>query len=373
MADKKHAVFVFRDMGTGGAQKIQAFVANACLKYGLSVSVISLSTSAVTVDLDESIPIVTLDYDTNLGQVSTFAGSIMRKIGFLFRLRRAITKEKPDLVCVFLTDVIRIVVHSLVGLGIPILASERGDPYQLTKKKRGQYARALNRCDVVVFQLEKARKAYELSQKLITKTIPNPCIPRQGIDFGNADNGQEVEKVVISAGRLHPQKRFDVLIQAFELLAREHPEFRLIIYGEGSERRMLENLINQYRLTQSVFLPGEVPNPFTVGDSPMMFALTSDYEGIPNVLIEAMGYGIPCISTDCSPGGASFLLDGGRRGYIVPVGDWESFGKGLVFLADNEESRKSYAERGREIFDLFSPIEIEKEWVSIVQECLERT
>lgn len=367
---QKHLVFVFRDMGTGGAQKVQAFVANTCLNKGYKVSAISTTDMKVTVDLDESIPV----YVVNLYPVSDVSGPRLRRfferIVFLLNLRKRIRGLKPDLLVVFLPDVVRMTVLSTKGYGIPILASERSDPFQYDKKRAKKYAKAYNQCSEVVFQLENAKKGYDLKPSLRISVIPNPCIPRVGAQFNSEEDDVRTGKYILSAGRLCQQKRFDVLIRAFSVLHKECPEYKLVIFGEGDERVALEGLIDKEGLVGKVLLPGETADPFNAGIEAEMFALSSDYEGIPNVLIEAMGHGIPCISTDCSPGGAAFLLDHGRRGMLVPLGDWQALGEGMIKLLENEALRQQYSRTGFEIFELFRPQAIKDLWLGAVSRCL---
>lgn len=364
-------LFIFRTMDTGGAQKIQAFVANACFQAGFAVSAITLTKKPTTVDINPEIQTTVVDYDHVGKATHNPVLKIARKLLFLCNLRKRIKHMNPDLVCVFLTDTVRVVSIATRGLKIPILASERGDPFQFSHKKIRQYSRALNKCEEVVFQLEKAKEPFKLKESLRTSIIPNPCIPRLGMQFANEGTIRKADKYILSAGRLCKQKRFDVLINAFSLFQLSHPEYQLIIYGEGEERSALELLIERKGLRGRVLLPGDTLNPFDNKNHPTVFALSSDFEGIPNVLIEAMGYGIPCISTDCSPGGASFLLDEGNRGVIVPVADWRALSEGLVMLVENPKMREEYAAKGKEIFELFPPNKIEGMWLKAIERCLE--
>ena len=371
MMSSKHIVFLFRDLGTGGAQKIQAFVANACLEAGYRVSAISMTNTPATVNLDSRIPVQVL----NLYSVSDVKRPMVRRLldraFFFLRLRKKIKGLQPDLLVVFLTDVVRIAVLAARGLGLSVLASERADPLRYTDKERRKYTKAFNQCSEVVFQLENARDAFQLRPSVRTSIIPNPCLPRTGKRFENRETRGNTGKYILSAGRLCKQKRFDVLIRAFSLLYKECPDYKLVIFGEGDDRVSLEGLIDNEGLVGKVLLPGDTVDPFNAEIEAEVFALSSDYEGIPNVLIEAMGHGISCISTDCSPGGASFLLGEGRRGMIVPIGDWQALGEGLIQMAKHPEKRREFAEKGKEIFELFPPSRIEQLWLDAFERCFD--
>src|SRR5262249_54469789 len=128
--------------------------------------------------------------------------------------------------------------------------------------------------------------------------------------------------VVLGVGRLALQKDFSTLIKAFAHVRSRAPA-RLLILGDGEKRVELEVLVKELGLTADVCLLGYVDNPFAYMRRCAAFVLSSEYEGLPNSLIEAMACGAPVISTDC-PCGPAEILDGGRYGLLVPVGDVEA-------------------------------------------------
>lgn len=125
--------------------------------------------------------------------------------------------------------------------------------------------------------------------------------------------------VFVAVGRLTPQKGFDVLIEAFALLRNRCP-CRLIILGEGPLRGELEALVRRRELDAEIVLPGFVENPYCYMKRAAAFVLSSRWEGLPTVLIEAMACGCPVIATDC-PCGPREILEDGRHGGLVPVDD----------------------------------------------------
>jgi glycosyltransferase involved in cell wall biosynthesis len=125
--------------------------------------------------------------------------------------------------------------------------------------------------------------------------------------------------VILSVGRLIAQKDFQTLIRGFaSLLTRRNA--RLMILGEGRQRGELESLADKLGIASNVEMPGFVTNPYQYMARASIFALTSLYEGLPGVLIQALACGCPVISTDC-PGGSAEILDNGKYGHLIPIGD----------------------------------------------------
>ena len=131
--------------------------------------------------------------------------------------------------------------------------------------------------------------------------------------------GSGMPPVVLAVGRLTPQKDFATLIRAVAAVRAERP-CRLLVLGEGEQRASLEALVADLGMEEDVSMPGFVPNPYPYFRAAAMLALSSRFEGLPTVLLEAVCLGVPVVATDC-PSGPSEILDGGRHGRLVPVGD----------------------------------------------------
>jgi len=138
--------------------------------------------------------------------------------------------------------------------------------------------------------------------------------------------------VILAAGRLSPQKDFPTLLKAFARIRAVRPT-RLVILGEGKKRNQLQALAQQLGVTADVALPGFVENPFAWMARATVFALSSAWEGLPGVLIEALACGCPTVSTDC-PGGAAEILADGLYGPLVPVGDDQALADAILSTLD---------------------------------------
>lgn len=135
-------------------------------------------------------------------------------------------------------------------------------------------------------------------------------------------------KQLLSVGVLQSQKRFDWLLMAFSQVAAADPEARLLILGDGPERASLESLVSRLGLQDRVFLPGFVDNPAPYYAEADLFVLSSEYEGLSLVLVEALEQGTPVVSMDC-PSGPREVLEDGRYGALVPVGDVDALAKAM--------------------------------------------
>lgn len=154
--------------------------------------------------------------------------------------------------------------------------------------------------------------------------IPNPVVDDALAEAAAAPVGDRwfaggAPPVFLSAGRLTEQKDFPLLLRAFGML-RERRRARLVILGEGAERARLEALVGEMGLAADVALRGFVENPYALMSRAAAFVLSSRWEGLPTVLIEALACGCPVVSTDC-PSGPREILGGGEYGALVPVGD----------------------------------------------------
>lgn len=149
------------------------------------------------------------------------------------------------------------------------------------------------------------------------------------------------DPVFVGIGRLTKQKDFESLINAFAIV-NQSQKSRLVIFGEGELRTQLESQISRLSLNERISLPGFVSNPFSHLRSSAAFVLSSRWEGLPTVLIEALACGASVVSTDC-PSGPEEILEGGRWGQLVPVGDVPALASAMVKSLDNPRAEDGCA------------------------------
>jgi glycosyltransferase involved in cell wall biosynthesis len=176
------------------------------------------------------------------------------------------------------------------------------------------------------------RKALDGARTRIVQ-IPNAVTPLAG------DRSDLSNRVVVAAGRLTPQKGFDLLIRAFALVVEEHPDWKLRIFGDGRERHRLQRMIRQRGLQEHVFLMGRTDDMGRELANASMFALSSRFEGFGLVIVEAMSKGVPVVSFRCRRGPAEIITDG-VDGLLVRPRDVRGLADGLLRLMDDEEERR---------------------------------
>ena len=152
--------------------------------------------------------------------------------------------------------------------------------------------------------------------------------------------------VILGAGRLARVKDFPTLLRAFRQVSRNR-DVRLIILGEGSWQSRLEKMLYKLGLQDKVSLPGWVSNPYAFMSRASLFVLSSKYEGLPGVLIQAMACGCPCVSTNC-PAGPAEILDDGRFGPLVPVGDNSALATAMERVLDSPPDKNALLARAQE-------------------------
>jgi glycosyltransferase involved in cell wall biosynthesis len=161
--------------------------------------------------------------------------------------------------------------------------------------------------------------------------------------------------VLIAVGELSPAKGYDLLLQAIANVRAQGHLAQLVILGEGAERARLERLAADLGITDSVQLPGFVPNPYPEMLAADLYCLSSRWEGFPLCVLEAMALGIPTVATDTDSGGPRTLLDGGRLGALIPPGSVEALTKTIVRHLEQPEVLRSRALAGPAHVRQFNP------------------
>jgi glycosyltransferase involved in cell wall biosynthesis len=198
------------------------------------------------------------------------------------------------------------------------------------------------------------------------RDIPN-AIPEADLPLATGD-----AKVVVAAGRLARQKGFDLLVAAFELVHRVHPDWRLHVFGEGADRPVVEAAIRDRGLSDTVVLRGFAESlRAELATAGSIFALSSRYEGYPIVLLEAMSVGLPPVAFDCPTGPADIIADG-TSGILVAARDVAGMAKAINALIEDPERRVRMAAAARAAARRFTAPEVLPRWSGLLDELASR-
>ncbi len=177
--------------------------------------------------------------------------------------------------------------------------------------------------------------------------------------------------MAVSAGSLIRRKGFDLLVDAWRPVAAAHPDWRLRIFGAGAEAASLAAQIESAGLTGTVTLEGFDPDLRQRLDEASLFVLPSRREGMPMVLLEAMAAGLPVVAFDC-PTGPAEVLEGGRSGRLVPVGDTTGLSEAVLRVVSDEAERRRLADAGSARVRDFDPRRTAARWEELFEELADR-
>jgi len=287
----------------------------------------------------------------------------------LFQLRKFIKKQKPDIIISFLARVNVASRLATIGLKHPLVICERTWPpfASLNNKILWIYKILFRGVHKVIVQTEKSKSwMNEYFPNADIKVIPNPVSyplpPKKEGSINPASFKFQNRKILLASGRLHKYKQFDLLIKAFSAIQNHHSSWDLIILGEGEEKDNLEHLVRELNLEERVYFPGKVSNISDWYKESHLFILSSLVEGFPNVLLEAMSYGLPVVSFDCDTGPRD-MIEHGVNGILVNTAEKEiGLSEALDKMMADTHFRESAGVKAVLVREKFSITNIMKEW-----------
>ncbi len=284
---------------------------------------------------------------------------LKKNINRIKKLRKIIKEEKPDVVLSFMGPPnIRMLISAL-GLKVKKIASVRNDP----NIEYGTGIRKYISCivmrfaDGIVFQTKDAMQYFPESVKRKGKIILNP-VSKLFFESEWQEGGLEIAVI----GRLESQKNPMNALYAFEKIANDIPEYSLGFYGDGSLNAELRRAVKDKALVDKVRFHGRISNPEKVLEKAAAYVLCSDYEGLPNALMEAMAVGVPCISTACPCGGPEMLIENESQGVLVPCADSNKLAEELLLLLKDSERKKNMSKAAHKRAESFLPENVLREW-----------
>ena len=352
---------VSRNLKAGGAERVISQLINYWSNHGIECYLVLIEKDEHFYPINDNICV------KEIGTKSK--NRFINKILCYSEVRRITKKINPSVVLSLPEEIGIYVILSLLFTSIPVVVSERNNPWLMPYKKSTRLLRKLMYpfAKGIIFQTENASKFF--SEKIRKKgvVLPNP-VDLSRIDFAAKKINSNSYKI-ISAGRLEKQKNFALLIDAFGIVHKRLPQCTLNIYGEGSERSYLENKVIENGLEGVVFLPGKTDRIIEKMQESRMFVMSSDYEGVPNVLIEAMSVGLPCVSTDCEPGGAASIIDNAENGFLVPIGNAEMLADRIIEVLTCSELEHRFIENGKKVREKYNINSVSPMWLRFLQKC----
>ncbi|SDH73739.1 glycosyltransferase [Desulfosporosinus hippei] len=347
----KKIVFISNRLGGGGAERVLTMIANRLAQtQEYTVSVFAMNKCEKNYYVHEAIHVTELD-----GTAS--------KLQTIKLIRKHILIEKPDVIVAFEYHINMKVLIATLGMKLHIIISERNDPARKGGKPGLKQLRNLlyRKADCLVCQTPDAKAYFPQFIQNRTVVIPNPIKEDLPVRWQGKRNYE-----IVSFCRLEKQKNLPLLIDAFALVHKDYPEYKLSLYGDGSEKNRIETYILKKSLQDCISLHGSIIDIHEKIVDCAMFVSSSDYEGLSNSMIEAMALGLPCIVTDCPCGGARMMIDSYVNGILVPVGDAQALYEAIKYVIQNPEKAEFMSKNGTNMRRNLAVGKIVSEWETII-------
>ncbi|MFC4524128.1 glycosyltransferase family 4 protein [Cupriavidus pinatubonensis] len=353
MSKGRHVCFFTGTLNAmGGAERMTAVIANALADAGYTVSILSLWDKESCFPLNPAVR-----HEALFAERRSFKKAYVATVA---AIRRYCRDRKVDVLVQVDTMLALFALLATVGMGVEHIAWEHCHFDEDLGRRARRFARRLaaRYCKHVVVLTERDRLRWieALQPRSNVITIPNPLpFPFPG------QPAPRTSQTVLAMGRLVDAKGFDVLIRAWQRVSSEAPGWKLVVHGEGEERAALTALIEEVGLQDSVSLPGICLDATEAYRSASIFCLSSRYEGFGLVLIEAMAFGLPIVSTDCETGPRDLLKDADNA-LLVSAGNAESLAQGLLQLIRKPDEAARIGAIGRERAVDFALQDVAAKW-----------
>nr|WP_281069975.1 glycosyltransferase family 4 protein [Pelomicrobium methylotrophicum] len=365
MPDNRRVLLIASSLQAGGAERMISQMANAWAARGRQVAVLTLSgTTADHYVLHPAVERIGLDLLRDSHSLWEAVRWNMRRSQ---AIQRAVRRWRPDVVISFIVQMNVTVLVALAGSRIPVIVSERTDPRRHAVGRAWRLARRLlypAAARLVVQTESVARWAVGIVPGRRVRVVPNFVRELPPAAY----TGRATDEL-LAVGRLDQEKGFDLLLRAFAASEFARAGARLVILGEGPERRALETLAQELSIAERILLPGVVRDPETWMARCTAFVLPSRYEGFPNVLLEAMAMGCPVIAADCDSGPRE-IIKHGENGLLVPPEDVDALAQALDRLWRDAALRARLGAAAVEVRERFSKERVLALWEQMIEEVL---
>lgn len=357
-------LFLISSLRGGGAERVASTLCNYWAENQHDVTLVTLDGKQNDF-FQSSARLKRFDLDSYTSS-KNLLDKVTANLSRLLRIRKIIKQTRPDVVLAFMDVSNVLATVACLGTGIPVVISERsyppyfhdGDWFDRIRRAVYQFSSAF------VAQTNKIAdwgRAFLKNKPIVV--IVNPLAEKAL----NSDLNIPRTKVILGVGRLHPDKGFDLLVEAFSLCHEHYPDWQLHIAGTGREQDKLENMIKTLGLTERVKLLGETNQPQALYATAGIYVLSSRVEGFPNVLIEAMANGLPVTSFDCNSGPADIITNE-VNGLLVPGGQVDALALSMQRLMADTELRTRLGNEAAKIRDRYILENISEQWLSLFKQ-----
>lgn len=331
-------LFVVPTLSGGGAERVVSILTSTLAEENYDVSLLYYR------DTDNEYLVSEKVKKINLSQIANKSYEKFSYFEKVRRIRKIIKSEKADFVIPFLDISCAHVFFATRFLKCKVIDTIRNNPASLPKNPVLKTLRdyIINHSYKTIVQNIDQKNYFKKKYHNKIFVMPNPI----GDDFLATSINKNHDKFIIaSAGRLAPQKNFKMLIDSVENICKKDKNTILQIYGEGPLKQELQDYINSKDLQECVYLMGRSNDMKSVLSNVDLYILSSNFEGMPNSLMEAMAVGVPCISTDC-PTGPSDLIENEKNGILVPVDDSAAMENAIIKMRTLD--MKTIGENGKQ-------------------------
>lgn len=354
-------VFIIGMLGAGGSERVVTVLCNSLQASGHTVGLWTFDAEGRDFyALDPRVRRVGFGL---MGSTAVHR-KVTANLRIVRRLRRELRSEHPDVLVSFITQANVLALLAAIGLRTPVVISERIDPRVHRDPLPWRVLRwcFYRRAACLVVQTNALRAwGGQLVGEGRVATVPNPVAAA-----GDASGTPPTQLSIVAMGRLVPQKGFDLLLEAFAMVAQQLPGASLIIYGEGPERAALQAQAGRLGLAERIALPGQVQNSADALASASLFVLSSRYEGFPNVLVEAMSLARAVVAFDC-PSGPAEIIRQEIDGLLVPAGDVRALAAAMTRVLSDDDLRRRMAARAAEVSERFSQQRVVAQWLRVLE------
>lgn len=363
-AMRGHIAIVLPGLGAGGTEHVVNIIANHWVSRGHEVTLVTLEPRSVVpyYTFDPGVRIINLELSPQRASAPYAAWLMLRRV---LAFRNTFKRIKPDVIVSFLMRTNISTLLAMLGSRPPVIVSERNNPAlqplgTVWQKLRSMlYPRAFG----LVTMTKGAMNYFPPSMRRRSWVIPNPV----KLPMGQRKPGEGMRLAAV--GRFVPQKGFDLLIDAFALIASRHPNWTLVIWGDGPDRKALEKQRDERGLRERILMPGISDRPGSWLETADAFVLSSRFEGWGIVLLEAMAWGLPCVSFDCE-WGPSDMIENGIDGILVPRENVRALAEGLSRIMDDPGLRQSLSQAAKTSTQRFSHKRVMAAWDEALEAAL---